>query len=149
MVATQASRDKNANTMALEYVLFFMRCKSAFCSTLSKLVDDLRASWRIVNLVALLCQKIGWKAELYVYGSACCATLAYKYYKYIAVAYLIQKYTNTIYMYMLTVYAVNDVLCRPHCFQCIVSFVKLGFVAACKALCIYTCRVCAHYALVR
>lgn len=56
------------------------------------------------------------KAELCINGFACCAALAYTYYKYIAVAYLIQIYTNIIYMYMLTVYAVTDVLCRPPCF---------------------------------
>lgn len=56
------------------------------------------------------------KAELCINGFACCATLAYTYYKYIAVAYLIQIFTNIIYMYMLTVYAVTDVLCRPPCF---------------------------------
>lgn len=62
MVATQASRDEDASTCYIFHVLH--ECIQALCSGQ---LNDLRASRCIVNLVALLCQKIEWKAELYIY----------------------------------------------------------------------------------
>lgn len=151
MAATQASMDEDANTMVLEYMLDFSCVAQVHSSTLQWAVERLASFLMHCKSCRITMSENRMESwAIYKNGSACCATLAYTYYKYIAVAYLIQRYTNIIYMYMLIVYAVSDVLCRPPCFWCIVvSFVNLGFVAACKALYIYTCSICANDAHVR